>query len=203
VTNHDRRVLTAILDHALHGRAASDPLLAAATGLAAEGVTAALTALHETGAIYLRDGIIVAAYPLSFVPTTHRVTIGGVTTYANCAIDALAVPPMAERAADITSACGHCRAPIRVRMRRDRILRSEPAGPVVFYLAKDCCPPGPAVLTRCPHIHFFCDRSHAAQWQEAHPHYRGTVLDLAEAAAFARRHFAEVIHAVRGDHQIA
>ena len=199
MTNHDRRVRTAILDHALHGRPVTTPSLAAATGLPPASVKAALTALHETGAIYLRDGTIVAAYPLSLVPTAHRVTTGGVTTYANCAIDALAVPPMADPEADIASACGHCRGPIAVTMKRDRILGSEPAAPVVFYLATDCCAPGPAVLTRCPYIQFFCDRSHAAQWQEAHPQHRGAVLDLAEAAAFAGRHFAEVIRAVRGE----
>jgi mercuric reductase len=203
VTDHDSRVRTAILDHALHGRLVTTPSLAAATGVAPEGVKAALTALHETGAIYLRDGTIVAAYPLSLVPTAHRVTAGGVTTYANCAIDALAVPPMTDPAAEIASACGHCRAPITITMRGGRILGSEPAAPVVFYLAKDCCAPGPAVLTRCPYIQFFCDRGHAAQWQEAHPQHHGAVLDLAEAAAFAGRHFAEVIRAVRGNDIIA
>lgn len=203
MTNQDRRVRTAILDHALHGRLVTTPSLAAATGLAPEGVEAALTALHETGAIYLCDGIIVAAYPLSLVPTAHRVTTGKVTTYANCAIDALAVPPMTDPAAEIASACGHCRAPIAVTMQGDRILGSAPAAPMVFYLAKDCCAPAPAVLTRCPYIQFFCSRSHAAQWQEAHPQHRGAVLDLVEAAAFAGRHFAEVIRAVRGDDIIA
>ena len=153
MTDHNSRVRTAILDHALRGRPVTISSLAAATGLARDGVKSVLTILHEAGAVHLRDGAVVAAYPFSLVPTAHRVTIGGVTAYANCAIDALAVPPMAGGAARITSTCGHCRGPIAVTMQAHRVLESQPAAPVVFYLAKDCCAPGPAVLTRCPTIH--------------------------------------------------
>jgi hypothetical protein len=82
-------------------------------------------------------------------------------------------------------------------MRNDLILESQPAALVVFYPDKDCCAPGPAVLTRCPLIQFFCDRDHARQWQGGHPQRRGTVLEVADAAAFASQHFAAAIRAVR------
>ena len=197
MTDRDGRVHTAILRAALRGRAVTRKSLAAATGLTDDDIKAAFAALHETGAIYLRDEAVIAAYPFSLVPTRHRVTIARVTAYANCAIDALAVPPMADEPADLLSACGHCGAPVTVTMRNARILESQPAAPVVFYVDRDCCAPGPAVLTRCPHILFFCGRDHAGQWQEAHPEHRGAVLDLAGAAAFASRHFEKAIRAAR------
>jgi Alkylmercury lyase len=197
MTNRDDRVRTAILRHALHAQPVTLESLAVATRLAPEDVKAALAALHETGAIYLRDGAVVAAYPFSLLPTQHRVTVAGVPAYANCALDALAVPPMADEPAHVSSTCGHCGAPVTVTMRGERILASRPGAPVVFYLDKDCCAPGPAVLTRCPHIQFFCDRDHARQWQEAHPEHRGNVLDTSDAAAFASQHFAAAIRAVR------
>ncbi|HEV2281107.1 MAG TPA: alkylmercury lyase family protein [bacterium] len=199
MTDRESRVRTAILRRALLGRDAAVPALAGGTGLTPAEVRAALAALHDAGAVYLRDGAVAAAYPLSLVPTGHRVTIGAVTVYANCAVDALAVPPMTGAAAEIASACGHCQTPILVTMQGDRLLGSEPAAPVVFHLAKDCCAPGPAVLTRCPHIQFFCGGGHAALWQRAHPEHRGTTFELTDAAAYARRHFVEIIDAVRRD----
>jgi len=199
MTNRDGRVQTSILRHALRARPATVEALAAATGFTQDDVKAALAALHDAGAIYLRDGAVVAAYPFSLVAAPHRVTIGGVTAYANCAIDALAVPPMADEPARVSSSCGYCRMPVAVTMRGGRILGSEPAAIAVFYPDKDCCAPGPAVLTRCPHIQFFCGRDHAARWQDTHPTLRGAVLDLAKAADFAGRHFDPAIRAVRGE----
>jgi hypothetical protein len=199
VTNRDGRVRTAILRTALRARPVTPESLAAATGLTREDIKAALATLHETGAIYLRDEAIVAAYPFSLVPTPHRATIAGVTVYANCAVDALAVPPMADGPTHVSSACGHCGIPITVTMRGDRIVESQPAAPVVFYPDKDCCASGPAVLARCPHIQFFCGRDHAARWQETCPELYGTVLGLADAAAFVSRHFDKAIRAVRGE----
>jgi hypothetical protein len=134
---------------------------------------------------------------VSLVPTAHRVTVGGATIYANCAVDALAVPPMADEPVRIESVCGHCGTAITVAMHGRRLLRYEPPAPVVFYPEKECCAPGPAVLTRCPHIQFFCGRDHALRWQEAHADLRGAVLDLPAAATFSREHFAATIDAVR------
>lgn len=199
MTNRDDRVRTAILRHVLHAQPVTLESLAAATGLASDYVKVALATLHEVGAIYLCDGAVVAAYPFSLVPTSHRVTIAEVTAYANCAIDALAVPPMTDKPTHVSSTCGHCGVPVTVTIRGDRILESRPAAPVVFYPDKDCCAPGPAVLTRCPYIQFFCGRDHAERWQEARPELRGVVLGLVDAAAFASRHFDKAIRAVRGE----
>jgi len=190
-------VHTALLRDGLRARPVDRASLRAATGLTMAEVRAALTALHGAGAIYLEAGAISAAYPFSFQPTLHRISIHGVTLFACCAVDALAVPPMCATAAEVASACGHCGAPIRVMMHGELVFGARPETPVVFYPSRECCEAGPAVLTRCPHINFFCGRDHAARWQAARPDLQGTVFTLGEAAAFARDHFAAIIQAVR------
>jgi hypothetical protein len=68
---------------------------------------------------------------------------------------------MGEAAAEVASECGHCEGTITVMMHGDRVLGARPAAPVVFYPSTDCCAVGPAILTRCPHINFFCNRDHS------------------------------------------
>ena len=199
MANRDDRVRTVILRTALRARPMTSESLAVSTECTLEDLNAALGALHDAGTIYLRDGAVVAAYPFSLVPTAHRVSIADVTVYANCAVDALAVPPMVDEPAQISSACGYCGVPVTVTMQGDRVLESRPVAPMVFYPDRECCAPGPAVVTRCPHIQFFCTHDHAARWQDAHAGLRGVTFGLADAAVFARRHFERTIRAVRGE----
>ncbi len=159
-------------------------------------IDAALAALHEAGAIYLADGAVVAAYPLSLRPARHRINIGTAMIFANCAVDALAVCSIVDEPAVIISDCVHCGAAIQVRMKGTRVLAAQPESVAIFYLSRTAA--SPAVLTRCPHINFFCDHSHAARWQAAHPERKGIVLTLAEANGLARERFAAVIRAFRG-----
>jgi hypothetical protein len=161
---------------------------------------AALSRLNAAGLLYLADGIVRAAYPFSGVPTRHRLQTGGATAYANCAMDALAVPFMVDEPVRIESACAHCGDPVTVQMRAEHIVDVQPASPVVLYVApRDGGEAGPAVLTRCPSINFFCGAEHAARWQGAHPELRGRVLPLPDAVVRTRERFALIIRLVRGD----
>jgi hypothetical protein len=194
----DARVLASVLRRLLRGEALGSMRLGLGTGLAPAEVEAALTRLHAAGAIYLAEEMIRAAYPLSGVPTRHRLSIGSATVYANCAMDALAVPFMVDEPVGIESECAQCGGPVAVPMRGDRVLATEPAAPVVLYVApRDCCEAGPAVLTRCPYINFFCGEEHAVRWRTAHPDRPGRVLQFAEAIGQARERFDVVIRLVR------
>ena len=192
------RVRRVTLERLLRGEPVNLTSLSASTGLAEADVEAALAALHAAGAVYQVDGAFVAAYPLSGVPTRHRLSIGATTAYANCAIDALAVPFMVDELVSIASDCAECVAAITVRMRGERVLAAAPESMVVFYVARDCCEAGPAVLTRCPHINFFCSPEHASRWLVAHPERSGPVLGLPEAIARARERFDQTIWLIRG-----
>jgi len=199
VTPQDSRVLAAVLRRLLRGERVSPAALSMGTGLGPAEAEAALARLAAVGALYLADGIVMAAYPLSGVPTRHRLSLSGSTAYANCAVDALAVPPMVDEPVDIDSTCADCGAAIVVRMSRERIVAAHPESAVVISLGpSDCRETGPAVLTRCPHINFFCEPGHATRWQTAHPERPGTVLTLAQAAVRAHERFSPVIRVFRG-----
>lgn len=195
---HESRVLAAVLRRMLHGEPVSPVTVGMVTGLAPEEVEAALASLDAVGALHRRDGQVVAAYPLSGIPTRHRIRVGRATARANCAVDALAVPFMVDHPVMIESTCPHCDGPITVRMSGGRDVAPQPDAPVVYVVSDACGEPGPAVLTRCPHINFFCSVGDAAAWQRVHSDLRGTVLTLDDAIARARERFTPVIRAFRG-----
>jgi len=170
-----------------------------ATGLTPEEVEATLATLDAAGALYRRDGQVIAAYPLSGIPTRHQLTVRHATAYANCAVDALAVPFMVDDPVAIDSKCVQCGTAITVRMLGERVLGAQPGAPAIFYVTLgDCGEAGPAVLTRCPSINFFCSAEHAAQWQALHTDRPGAPLTLDQAIARARERFAPVVRAFRG-----
>jgi hypothetical protein len=198
VTKHEAQIQVAVLKRLLRGEPVDPASLSGATGLTPAIVGAALTALDSAGTLHLSGGTLIAAYPLSAVPTRHRLRIGRSVTYANCAVDALAVPSMADGRVDIESQCAHCGMAITIQMIGDRVLTGQPDTPVVFHVAADCCEAGPPVLTRCPHINFFCGEEHADRWRTAHPERRGDLLSLPQAIVRAREIFGRVISSVGG-----
>ena len=191
-------VRAAVLRRLLRGEPVDPASVAAEAHVSLPTVAQALASLSASGAIYLADGAVAAAYPLSAVPTEHRVRLDGATVYACCAIDALAVPAMANRAGTIASRCAYCGTDITVALREDRLISSEPESPVVFHVGRDCCEAGPTILTRCPHINFFCGTDHLSRWRSEHPALGGDVLTLAQAVRRAREIFGPTIDLVRG-----
>jgi hypothetical protein len=198
VTKHEAQIHVAVLKRLLRGEPVDPDSLSGATGLTPEIVGAALVALDSAGAFHLSGGTLVAAYPLSAVPTRHRLRIGRSVTYANCAVDALAVPSMADGRVDVESQCAQCGTAITIQMIGDRVLAAQPETPVVFHVASDCCEAGPPVLTRCPHINFFCGQEHARRWLAAHAERRGDILSLPQAIVRAREIFDRVISSAGG-----
>lgn len=199
VTGLEVRVRTAVFRRLLRGEPADLAALSTSTRLRPDEVAEALSKLSELGAIHVMDGMLIAAYPLSGVATRHRVRRNGTIIYANCALDALAVPFMVDEIVSIESDCAHCGQATTVQMSGDRVLAADPCSLVVFHVARDCCETGPAVLTRCPHINFFCGTDHADRWLAGHPGRLGDVLSLPQAIARARERFASTIGLVRSE----
>jgi hypothetical protein len=196
-TTPEMRVWAAVLRRLLRGESV-DPASVSAHGDPPAGTTVeALASLHASGAIYLSNGTVTAAYPFSTVPTKHRVCYAGMAVYACCAVDALAVPSMVDEAATIESRCTQCDQEITVQMRKDLILASQSEDTAVFCVARDCCESGPAVLTRCPHINFFCGPDHMRRWQAENPGVTGDGLSLSQAVTRACETFASIIRLVR------
>lgn len=196
-TTREMRVWSAVLRRLLKGESVDPASMSSHGGLSADAVGEALASLNASGAIYLTNGTVTAAYPFSGVPTQHRVRYGGTAIYACCAIDALAVPSMVDEAATVESHCAHCDRAITVQMRKNLILSSQPEDPAVFCVARDCCETGPTVLTRCPHINFFCGSGHMRRWEDENPGLTGDGLSLSQAVTRACETFAPIIQLVR------
>lgn len=59
------------------------------------------------------------APPFSGVPTPHRVEVGPLTYFANCAWDALGIPAALHQDATVHSSCGQSGAALRLQVARE------------------------------------------------------------------------------------
>ena len=59
------------------------------------------------------------APPFSGVPTQHRVDVGGVQYFANCAWDSLAIPAALRRPGEVTSRCEQSHEPLHLEVGLD------------------------------------------------------------------------------------
>lgn len=186
------RLLTAILSELAQRHAVTPAGLRRLTGLG-DRVDEAFADLVRTGAIVVNgESAIVAAYPLSAVPTGHVVELGALAPWANCAIDALAVPMMFGRGGLIHSTCAHCGLPVMVDVEGSMVRSAQPTGTVVAYGRLADCGDRPSLEVSCPFINFFCGREHAEAWQRPKS-WQGRIIPLHEAAALAVDRFQPII----------
>ncbi|HZE65549.1 MAG TPA: organomercurial lyase [Sporichthyaceae bacterium] len=125
-------------------------------------------------------GHLRAVYPFSIPPTRHLVRMeDGPQVWAMCAIDALGIPGMIDRAVTIDTTDPITAQPITVCIPRDGV-RAVSAGPVVFVgrRGRD----GPAEQTCCEVINFFSSRHSAARWAALNVDAGGEILELDVAA---------------------
>ncbi len=80
-------------------------------------------------------GEVTFAYPVSALPTPHRVSLGdGRTFHAMCAVDAMGAAFTFGQDVTIESSCGHCRQKVRVKVVGGEIETLEPPGTHVLHL---------------------------------------------------------------------
>ena len=110
--------------------------------------------------------------------SAHRVQItGGPAVGANCAVDALGIPAMLGRDADVHSTDPHNRQSV-LATSREGSWQWQPASAVVFVGSNGS---GPLTQSCCPVINFFTDEYNARAYQRQH-HLKGDVLTIPEAA---------------------
>ncbi|MDX8036706.1 alkylmercury lyase family protein [Lentzea sp. BCCO 10_0856] len=137
------------------------------------------------------QGHIRAAYPFSATETRHRVRIdGGAEVWSMCAIDALGIPAMLNRDAEITSTDPVTGEPITVTT-RDGTATWEPAGAVVFVGQRPGG--GPAATACCDALNFFRSHTTAHSWISEHPEVPGRIVEQAQAEEIAARTFGPVL----------
>lgn len=157
----DRRLHRALVEGVLaRGVVPVPEELAGTIGVAIDTIRDRLAALAAADYLALDTaGWATCLYPFSPIPTPHVVVIGGHRRYAMCAIDALGMAAMLNRAVEIESVCAGCGAAIRLAVVPGTIVGVEPAATVVLARRSG---DEPACETCCPFTLFACGPEHGA-----------------------------------------
>lgn len=130
-------------------------------------------------------------YPLSAVPSGHRVTLdGGPTLDAMCAIDALGIPLMTRTAGTVVSRDPLTGVDIRISMAADETWSWQPATAVVLLAASECTGP---IAAACQHTAFHDTAQSAERALTERSANTGRVLGQAEAVAIAKTEFGPLL----------
>jgi hypothetical protein len=139
----------------------------------------------DADATTVTGGVPFAANNIS----AHRVQISnGPAVAANCAVDALGIPAMLGRDAEIHSTDPHSGEPV-VATSREGTWQWQPASAVVFVGSNGS---GPLTQSCCPVINFFTDEANARAYQRQH-HLEGDVLTMPEAAEAGALVFGDLL----------
>ena len=113
-------------------------------------------------------GEIVYVYPVSLLPTEHQVIIEGEKRlFANCGLDALSVPHMFNKNAEIISPCHTCRETVTITVKNGEVVsKSHPR----IYVWSPKQIEMPAVAEFSSFMNFFCSEEHIKAWTAENPH---------------------------------
>ena len=168
------------------------PLLRAAAEqaqLSAEQAEAGLRELAEADVVAVdARGAVIGVFPLSPVPTRHRVQVAGrPVLHAMCAVDALGIPAMLGEAGVVTSTDPTTGQTITVVI-GDGELSVEPSDAVVLLATTGA---GSLATSCCSVIDFYADPSSAEQ-ALTRPGVTGVVLTVADGHALGVALFADL-----------
>jgi alkylmercury lyase len=185
------------------GRPVSARKLATQVGLPLELVEAALKKFKKEGGEFDKDGNLVGA-ALTLNPTPHRFRLDGQQLYTWCSLDAIFMPGLLGKTAEVESTCPVTGEAIRLTIAPDGIVASSPEQavlsitiPGVSCAADDSCSPnktGPQ-SDACNQMHFFSSREAAEIWLVDHP---GVVIfSLDEAFLLAKENWIDRFRALQ------
>lgn len=137
------------------------------------------------------NGEIVAAYPFSGRPTTHRVLLDlDREVYAMCAVDALGIAFLLACPVEVLSRDPMEGSEIWVRVEPGEGSWWEPKSAVVLWGASGEA--GSSAVSCCPFVHFFASGEQARRYLTEHASLRAEVLSLPEAIELAKEIFGGV-----------
>ncbi|MBA2811532.1 hypothetical protein E0500_030420 [Streptomyces sp. KM273126] len=154
---------------------------------------ASLTALAAADLVHLNSAgnQVEIAYPLSAVPSQHRVDIhNGPSLTAMCAIDALGVPLMSNAAATIVSHTPSTGQQIQVTRERDGHWHWEPATTVVVLATATCTG---RIAYACQHTEFHAAHEEAEKYLTGSALQQGLVLTQDQALTVAKTEFGPLL----------
>jgi hypothetical protein len=153
----------------------------------------ALEALRAADLVQLdAASAITVAYPFSATPTNHRVALdSGIEVWAMCAIDALGIPFMLDRAGVVRAVepGGEATIEVRVDPARDAVAARPPNAVMVAASTGAGC----SADCRCPHINLFTSAGRAAEYLAGHGELTGEIVPVEQAAAVGRLNFSALL----------
>jgi alkylmercury lyase len=122
---------------------------------------------------------------LSLIPTPHRISIGGKQLYAWCAYDAIYVPGLVGKTAEISTQDPITGDPIKIIITPDSVADVQPEGSVVSVVGVESDMRGGPKSPRCTQMLFFGSRDSAHQWLQGRPDM--SILTAEEVFEIARQ----------------
>ncbi len=134
------------------------------------------------GVFFDDDGRIQGFWGLAVKPMRHQFKVDGRTVYTWCAWDALFIPELLHRSAEVTSSCEATGDSLKLRISPDSIDTGDHDDVMVSFLVPDEDDFQESVTASfCHFVYFFRDRSAGEQWVAEH---EGTFL-LSIKSAFS------------------
>jgi hypothetical protein len=154
--------------------------------------TTAVEALAHEDLIHLDgEGEVAVAYPFSASPTRHRVRLSeGNEVFAMCALDALGMAAMLDRAIEVRSTDPASGEPIVARVGTDGRAEWKPQQAVVLAGARG---DGPSYQGCCAVLNFFASPASAERYLREQPDVRGHVMSVPAAAAAGAAIFGDAL----------
>ncbi|MBL4574684.1 MAG: hypothetical protein JKY51_01115, partial [Opitutaceae bacterium] len=111
------------------------------------------------------SGELTGAYPFSAAEREHIVRVDGHRLYAMCALDALAVAPMFQTGAQISSKCALTDEPVMINMLGEDILNLKETGDVHFGITWNATDTGSCCAdSLCREMVFLKGEATAERW---------------------------------------
>lgn len=164
----DLRVTVQTIQLLTEGRPVSAERLADVWGISQDQVEVILEQASLTGKAQLDvDGNLIGGV-LSLVPTTHKVRVNDNHLYAWCAYDAIYIPGVIGKIAQVESTDPVNGETIRMTISREGVIDLNPKDSVVSVVSPDVGGIGPD-SPRCSQMLFFTSRESAQTWLKDHP----------------------------------
>jgi len=162
----DLRVTFKTIQALAKGKSVSPALLADIWDIPLDQVQAILKQAEENGRVEINtQGDLVGAV-LSLNPTPHQISIDNQHFYAWCAYDAMYVPGIVGKPAQIISKDPVTGRAIKVSIASDGVEAFQPESAVVSVVDPGGDMSAGPESTRCTHMLFFESRESAEQWKQ-------------------------------------
>jgi hypothetical protein len=139
-----------------------------------------LKELHDSRLLVLLAGSqrILMAHPFSSIASPFEVTISNKKYFANCAWDAIAFHVMLGKDVTVNSFCHHCAAKIKIQLRNNKVISSDPKEAIVFIGVPAARWWENVVNTCSNNMVFFYSKKHMNEWKERSPGQTGDTLTI-------------------------